>query len=118
MLQEGCEYGRILNNNFNNEKEYIRSKVISVEHSQELFFKDIFPDIQKNNKEAIQLAKEAKAISIKTEKNINSLIWAILGGMLLLVATNLFNQFWTSNKMDKLYNILEYRIEKAIRHVG
>ena len=76
---------------------------------------DRFPKIERRVQEVENMSTTAIKESSEAKKSVKWIVLTVLAGMLGLMATNIINQIWTSDKMDRLYIILEQSVKNNIK---
>lgn len=100
----GCFHGNLDRQRLSSEVERLGSYYGSVKAGQELFINDIFPKMKESVEESKEIARnskkdivmsanmieEARECVKESKKSVNTMVCAFLGGLLLLVATNVY----------------------------
>jgi len=110
----GCEFGRMLRQAFEHYCQRYDSKVEGIETRLVIWREKEMPGMQKQLLEVENMATEARKESREAMRGYRLLIYGMLAGFLGLIVTNIFNQFWTSSKMDSLSTLLEYQIKQEV----
>ena len=111
--QPKCEYGYKLHEEIEMTKKDMESYIIADTQrhdNSESFIISLrdnkFPKEERRLMQMEAKINEAVKDSAEAKNGFKTLIISVIIGLLGLMVTNIFNQFWTSSKMDQLYDAL------------
>lgn len=120
--EPGCAFGygvqkdiELLEAAFANEKKADSKRYTGIE-TYIVALRDVkFPKDEKRIQEVENMTEVAIKDSKEAKSGFNKLIYAVLIGMIGLIATNIINQSITSKDMNKLYKVLKGSVQHEIQ---